>query len=285
MKTIYACIAERGNPAAVCDWAAWAALRLAAPLEFLHVLDRHPERAPAHDLSGSIGLGAQESLLQELSSLDAERSRLAQEHGRQLLEAARTRAAQAGVHQASTLQRHGELVDTVVELQDDARLYVLGEHHHAPTLAKLHLDHHVERVVRSVKRPVLVVAGDRPATPQRFVLACDGSATARAMVDAVAASPLLRGLPCLLATAGEPSAAQRSAIDSARDTLAHAGFAVETVVQAGEPEAVLQALVRDRAVDLLVMGAYGHSRIRHLIVGSTTTTMLRTSEVPVLILR
>ena len=37
--------------------------------------------------------------------------------------------------------------------------------------------------------------------------------------------------------------------------------------------------------DLIVMGAYGHSRIRHLIVGSTTTTLLRLSQVPVLILR
>ena len=36
---------------------------------------------------------------------------------------------------------------------------------------------------------------------------------------------------------------------------------------------------------LLVMGAYGHSRLRHLVVGSTTTTLLRWSEVPVLILR
>ncbi|WP_370870719.1 universal stress protein [Polaromonas sp.] len=35
----------------------------------------------------------------------------------------------------------------------------------------------------------------------------------------------------------------------------------------------------------LVMGAYGHSRIRQLIVGSTTTTLLRLSKVPVLILR
>jgi nucleotide-binding universal stress UspA family protein len=34
-----------------------------------------------------------------------------------------------------------------------------------------------------------------------------------------------------------------------------------------------------------VMGAYGHSRIRQFIVGSTTTTLLRSSDVPVLILR
>ena len=40
----------------VCDPAAWAAQRLAAPLEFVHVPDRHPENAPVTDFSGDIGL-------------------------------------------------------------------------------------------------------------------------------------------------------------------------------------------------------------------------------------
>ncbi len=53
----------------------------------------------------------------------------------------------------------------------------------------------------------------------------------------------------------------------------------------GEPEQVLPALLKTQGAALLVMGAYGHSRIRHLIVGSTTTTLLRLSEVPVLVLR
>lgn len=35
----------------------------------------------------------------------------------------------------------------------------------------------------------------------------------------------------------------------------------------------------------LVMGAYGHSRIRHLIVGSTTTTLPRTNVAPIFGLR
>lgn len=33
------------------------------------------------------------------------------------------------------------------------------------------------------------------------------------------------------------------------------------------------------------MGAYGHSRIREFILGSTTTTMVRTCLVPVLMFR
>jgi nucleotide-binding universal stress UspA family protein len=37
--------------------------------------------------------------------------------------------------------------------------------------------------------------------------------------------------------------------------------------------------------DLLVMGAYGHSCIRSLIIGSTTTAMIRACKVPVVLVR
>ena len=103
--------------------------------------------------------------------------------------------------------------------------------------------------------------------------------------EAVARSPLLAGLPVLLAMAGGETALARRQLDEARRALAAAGFSAETELVEGQPEQVLPALVRSQGAAMLVMGAYGHSRIRQLIVGSTTTTLLRLSEVPVLILR
>ena len=38
-------------------------------------------------------------------------------------------------------------------------------------------------------------------------------------------------------------------------------------------------------IGLLVMGAYGHSRIRQFLVGSTTTSMIRSTTTPLLLLR
>jgi nucleotide-binding universal stress UspA family protein len=43
--------------------------------------------------------------------------------------------------------------------------------------------------------------------------------------------------------------------------------------------------VRDTGSDLLVMGAYGHSRLRQMILGGTTSAMLEKAEVPVLFAR
>ena len=285
MNKVYACIDGLASTAAVIDCAAWSAQRLNAPLEFLHVLEHQPDRAALSDYSGAIGLGAQEALLLELSELDARRSKLAQDAARQLLACARDRAAALGVTQLDGRMRHGELVDTLQEAEADARLFVLGEHYHATRPSRIHLDHHVERVIRSVKRPVLVATQERFEAPDRFVMAFDGSATARKTVAMVAASPLLKGLPVLVALAGADNATTQQQLEWARQTLAAVGFEVTLAVVPGEPEQALPALVQSEGAGLLVMGAYGHSRIRQWMVGSTTTTLLRLSEVPVLILR
>ena len=285
MNKVYACIDGLVSTAAVIDCAAWSAQRLNAPLEFLHVLEHQPDRAALSDYSGAIGLGAQEALLLELSELDARRSKLAQDAARQLLACARDRATALGVTQLDGRLRHGELVDTLQEAEADARLFVLGEHYHATRPSRIHPDHHVERVIRSVKRPVLVATQERFEAPDRFVMAFDGSATARKTVAMVATSPLLKGLPVLVAMAGADNATTQQQLEWARGTLEAVGFEVTLAVVPGEPEQALPALVQSEGAGLLVMGAYGHSRIRQLIVGSTTTTLLRLSEVPVLILR
>jgi len=285
MNKVYACLDGLATTEAVIDWAAWSAQRLHVPLALLHVLDRHPERALARDYSGAIGLGAQESLLQELSALDEQRSHIAQEAGRQLLASARVRATAAGVTPLDARLRHGELVDNLLEVEPDVRLFVLGEHDRASTPGKVHLDHHVERVIRAVTRPVLVATSTPFQAPQRVVLAYDGSATGDKTVGTVARSPLLVGLPVLLAMAGPDTAPARQSLTAAAHVLQDAGFNVSTELLPGEPEQVLPPLLAAQGAPLLVMGAYGHSRIRQLIVGSTTSTLLRWSGVAVLILR
>ena len=284
MRHVLACVDGSSATAAVCDWAVWAAGRLGAPLEFLHVVDHHPERARSDDLSGSLGLEAQPALMHELASLDEQRSRVALELGRRLLGQARARAAAAGIDGAGTRQRHGPLVEALQELEPVTRLAVLGPHRRERALPRIHLDHEVESVVRALRAPVL--AASRPfAPPRNFLVAFDGSETGRRMVRAVAASPLLRGLDARLAVVGPRTAANLEQADWAHRMLEDAGFACTLAMVDGAPEEVLRAQVEAHAIDLLVMGAYGHSRIRELILGSVTTTLLRTSPAPVLILR
>jgi len=67
--------------------------------------------------------------------------------------------------------------------------------------------------------------------------------------------------------------------------LSDAGKAATVTILHGEPETAIAAHVAEAGVDLLVMGAYGHGRLRNMILGSTTTALLRSCRIPVLVFR
>jgi len=77
----------------------------------------------------------------------------------------------------------------------------------------------------------------------------------------------------------------RESLEAARRVLEAAHFEAPTAIVPGEPERALVDYQEEHGIDLMIMGAYGHSRIRHLIVGSTTTAMISQSRVPLMVLR
>ena len=267
----------------VCDAAAWASQALGAPLTFLHVVDNHPQTAEA-DLSGNIGLGSREHLLEELSQLDEQRAKVAQEQGRLTLKVVKDRAIDRGIAEPGTRQRNGTLVETLEELQEEIRLLVLGKRGETAHQDSGHLGSNLERVVRTLHRPILMVP-DAFQAPKTVMLAFDGSKTTRKGVEMLAKSPLFDGIPVHVVIVGAETGDHRSQLDWALKTLRDAGHEAEGAIRAGEVEATLRGYQEELGIDLLVMGAYGHSRIRHLLLGSTTTEMLRKAKVPVLLLR
>lgn len=268
----------------VAACAGWAAARLDAPLELLHAIDNAHGQPLDADLSGNLSLGSQELLLAQLATIDEQRGKLAQEQSRQLLDAARAQVLAAHGIQAGIRQRHGALVDTLLELEPGVRLFVLGKRGEHADFAKGHLGSNLERVVRAVHRPVLVAARAFRAI-ERFMIAFDGSATTRKCVQMVGASPLLKGLEAHVLMVGDAGAEADAHLDWARAQLQAAGFEPQVERLPGQPETVIAQQVAGRDIDLLVMGAYGHSRIRSLILGSTTTELLRSCTIPVLLLR
>lgn len=269
--------------ASVCEHAAWVATRTGTSLELVHVLG--PREAPeTQDLSGSIKLGARSALLEELAELDAQRARLIGHQGRAILEDAQKIVEDAGISDVSTRMRHGDVVDTLAELERDAAMIVVGKRGEAADFARGHLGSNLERIVRAAHKPVLVAArAFRPVS--KVLVAYDGGVSAMKAVDHIARNRLFMGLPMTIVTVGAQSPASKNGLAEAAAKIEAAGLPVETRLLAGQPEAVLGKLVEDEGFDLLVMGAYGHSRIRNLIIGSTTTELLRSCKVPVLLLR
>lgn len=267
----------------VCDYSAWAATALSAPLCFLHTVDNHAQVAEP-DLTGNLGLGTREHLLEQLSEIEEQRGKLAREQGRLMLDAATARVKEAGVSDSSCMQRNGTLLDTLAEHEKEIRLLVLGKRGETAHQASGHLGSNLERVVRELHRPILMVPKSF-TLPKRILMAFDGSKTARKGVEMLAKSPLFDGVECHVVIVGAETAENHSQLEWAIATLQAAGHQAEGVIRAGEVEETLRAYKQEKDIDLLVMGAYGHSRIRHLLVGSTTTAMLRNAQLPVLILR
>lgn len=267
----------------VCEHAAWISQRTGTPVEILHVMGRR-QSVDRQDLSGSIRLGARSRLLEELADLDARHARVSNEHGRAILDDARALTEGAGAISVTTRLMQGDLVETVADLQSETRVVLIGKRGEAADFAKGHLGSNLERVVRSSRKPVLVAS--RAYRPIRKVLiAFDGRESAIKAVDYMAGSPLYQGLDLHLIAIGQDDADRAARLAGAERRLAGAGLTVSTRRVEGQPAAVLGKLVEDKGFDMLVMGAYAHSRIRSLVIGSTTTEMIRSCKVPVLLFR
>ncbi len=272
-----------GYSASVCQHAAWVSRRTSTPVELLHVLGRR-EAVGNADLSGTIRLGARTALLEELAALDEQRAKLMAHRGRAILEDARALVEAAGVTAVTARLRHGDIVETVGEVEADATMIVIGKRGDAADFAKGHLGSNLERIVRATRKPVLVAArAFRPV--EKVLVAYDGGASANGAVARIAEDQLFSGLSIRLVTVGQANAPVEKALHAAQARLHEAGLAAEAAIVSGQPDVALSRIIDDERFDMLVMGAYGHSRVRNLIIGSTTTAMVRSCRVPVLLVR
>lgn len=283
MENVLACIDASSYANSVCDLAAWASRRLEMPIELLHVVQRKDAVAARGDLSGAIGLGAKTGLMEELVRLEEADARLQVERGRALLAAGEARLREAGVADVHILHRHGGIVETILEQEAGARLVVIGKRGASHEFATEHIGSKIERVVRASSKPVLI-ASRVAEKPRNVVFAFDASPAARRALERLVNSPLFSGLPVHIVMADSDNEAHRRALDDAAVQL-RIGHDVTSTLTKARPERLISDIVAQTPGALLVMGAYGHSPLRTLIVGSTTTAMIRTVKAPVLLVR
>jgi nucleotide-binding universal stress UspA family protein len=136
-------------------------------------------------------------------------------------------------------------------------------------------------------RPVVVVpyVQTKAATLERVLVCWDGSRPAtRAIADAL---PFLQRAKAIdiVAVSGERGKGGEMAGTNMARHLARHGLKVELKrVSSGDvdvPSAIREQITETRA-DFMVMGGYGHSRLREFILGGVTRTILTSSTIPVL---
>lgn len=196
---------------------------------------------------------------------------------RGLLRAFDSAAVRFGVRNEQRLQRlaASDIADT---LADHARLADLSL---LPMKQDGSSEKLVERLLFGSGRPVLIcpeeLAADLSVAFNDVLIAWDHSApAARAVADAL---PLLQSAATVRIITATDSKTPRE-VSSGSALVAHlaehgikAGF--ETVkIDGSSVGKVFEAHVRSHATDLLVMGAYGHSRLNEIIWGGATKTVI-----------
>lgn len=142
--------------------------------------------------------------------------------------------------------------------------------------------HPIDHVILSAGGPVLMLPRD--GAPERLgarpVVAWNGSReAARALKDAL---PLLVTAEAVTLVAGGEEAGQTLEMAVAMLRRHAVNVAAQQVAWGHGHGATLLDAVTGVAGDLLVMGAYGHSRLREIVLGGATREVLRASPVPVL---
>ncbi len=137
-------------------------------------------------------------------------------------------------------------------------------------------------------RPVFLLPGAAPKTLDRIAIAWDGSAAAAGAV--AAASSLIAGARevTVLTAADDKPLEERAPGERMNEALRLSDVDAKFVeVKAmDEPiEATLQDAARDAGVDLMVMGAYGHSRMRDFVLGGATKGVLADLRLPLMLVR
>lgn len=285
MSQIISCIDDVSCHQAVCEYSAWVAQQLAAPVVLLHVMDELKQPAVStSELSGNIGLDSREHLLQQLADLDAARAKIALQHGHVLLDQAAEKLRALGIAEVTQKLRHGELADTLLEMEHDVRLAVLGLHGEKSANALTQVGSQLETVIRTLHRPLLLTPAEY-VEPRSAMLAFDNSATAIKGVELLAKSRLFQGMPVHVVMVDADSAANWERLQWAKSSLEAGGHEAHIALRTGAVEQTLHAYQAEHNIDLMVMGAFGHSRIRQFLVGSTTMAMLKSSSTPTLVLR
>jgi nucleotide-binding universal stress UspA family protein len=287
MKTILLCTDGSSFAESVYKYGAWFAIQLNAQINVLFVTDiRSQKVSSTGNLSGSIGLGASENLLDELVNLEHEKAKLNNKRARLILQNASEALTSEGIEDFKLTNKTGFLVDCFHEFEENSELIVLGKRGEGAEFASGHLGANLDRIVRSSSKPCLVTPREfKPI--ERILVAYDGSLSGQKILQFLGDYPFFQNLEIHLLTVAKSNSDQTAVarLNEAKQWLQRARFEPVCSLLEGEPEKAIANYITQQDISLLLMGAYGHSRIRHLVIGSTTTQILQSSNIPVLVFR
>jgi len=246
-----------------------------AKLHGLHVVDVKLLEGPfLRDISASLGTAP-------YANYEGNMSMVLEERGKAALADFEKRCADADVSYATELAT-GVVPQTIIEQSNLVDLIVMGRGgEHNQWLDGL-LGSTSESVIRRGKQPVIVTGHVTPAQSP-FLAAYDGSEHAKhALKTAAEVAKNWHVALHVLAVNGGNS---KGCLDEAREYLDQHEVESEYVERSGNAGEAIVEYANETKCGLLVMGAFGHSKVLELVIGSTTAFAMNHAKCPVLLTR
>lgn len=264
-----------GHANIALEYALYIARKLDCTLIGLNVVDIRLMQAPVIcDISGSIGIPpCQEFVPVDETGLD--------QKAENILNAFAARCREAGVR-SETQKVVGIIDESIIDEGKKADLILLaqrGEHLHLGGIGST-----AEAVIRKSGKPVIV-------TPSAFqeiesmAIAYDGSPPADNALKMAAELSQIAAWPLTILMITDDQSLGEKLIKKTEAALDSYSIDSDTVILNGDEDRAIIRFIREGSVEMLVMGAYGHNRLRELLLGSTTNYVIRKTTIPVLLNR
>ncbi len=279
MEFVYCCVDSENYCEDSCDYAVMIANNMNLPVKFLNVVE-HSQKVKDVDLTGNIGLGAKDDVLENLASKEHEESKCSIKLGKEILEKLNSRAKESCKKDVEIKQVHGEIVETIFNHQNDMAILVIG--------LKSNLNHvigeNVKDIVRAIHKPVLLV-NSKFERPTKLMIAYNGSNESRKLIESTSQRQIFKGVKREIVNLNKYEANSYDVLSEAKMLFENEGIEVTTKHLSGEDEDTLLAYFNETNSDILGMGAFGHSRFKELFFGSFTAKILTNMNKPILLFR
>jgi nucleotide-binding universal stress UspA family protein len=277
IKTVLVGIDGSEHARTAGQFALWLGNRLGAKVVALHVVDIVSiEGSFFHDISGSLGF-------EPYLDFSSKMREVLQDRGRALLEEFARTAIAKGT-EVETRLTMGVIANEIADHAKTGDLVVIGHRGVNERFSTGLLGGTAESVTRKCPKPVFVSTLEfQPIT--RPLLAYDGSQRAAAAMHAAAEFCVSLSLPLTVLTVAKDAENGERIVDDARKYLAAYQLDANCKVKTGHAPEQIVDCIKQEGFDLLFIGAYGHSRILEMVLGSTTEYVLRNSPCAVFLNR
>lgn len=248
---------------------------LEARLRVLSVIDvRTFEWAMSLGADGFVPVIPSSAYLEESRKLHEEKAQAVLEKSREILQ-------QENV--AFELEKaSGSPIDVICEQARTVDLIIMGARGEFARWESKMIGATLEAVSRQVNKPILIVSKEfKPFT--KILAAYDGSPTANKALGLAGYFANKLALPVIVLTVSNKEEEAKQILDEGVKYVSSYDVKVESKQVKGTPHQMICEFAHDNGVDLIIMGAYGGSRIKEAILGSTTESVMRKSRVPVLL--